>query len=1228
MYRGLPFLFMGLAAGAANLPQEFEANRGQFGPEVLFLARSSSHFVYLTQEGMTLGLNGNAQRARAIQMKLVDADLSANVAPESRLPGISNYFIGNDPSHWRRDVPHYGRVRYQSVWPGIDLVFHGRDQSLEYDFAVSPGADPSAIRLRYSNASGVRVDHDGNLVIETSSGNIVQRLPEIYQESDGIRKTVRGGFRIGDRQEILFDIGDYDRELPLVIDPTITYSNYIGGTGTLTAQNIAVDSAGSVYITGTASSPDFPLVSPIQQFPTSVGLYSSSTQGSTWGSASTSLGTAGVLSLAVDPSATGTAYAGTSHGVFKTTNSGGTWAPASSGLANDQVTSVAVDPLTPSTLYACMPKEGLFKSTNGAGAWKQIPNAGSCQVVAADPNTEGTIWIGYNSFVPIVSFDGGNSFFEGNFSSFPATSVAINPNNSKNIFFGSIDNGLILTTNGGQSFTSITAGLAPTNQSSVTVNAVAISSGSAPRILVATGTGVYLSLNGATSFQTTTGIGNREVLSVMFDPHTNSIALAGTVGGGVYTSSDGGQTWTPTGPANLNVNALAMSVDEKTTWAGLYSGTNAFVTKLNPAGTSEVYSTYLGGTGVTNGTGIAVDAAGHAFVCGQTGAADFPTQNAYQAHIGGGQDFFITRLSTTGSSLDASTFLGGLANDECFGIATDPSGNVYAAGTSVLINSTALSNFPTTPGVFGPKSFGGQDCVVAKFDNGLQNLIYSSFLGGSNSDSCYSVAADASGNMYVTGSTFSTDFMVTQPPFGGSKAVGSSSTTPAFVAEIKPNGSALVYSALLGGATGYTQITGIAVGSTGRAYVSGFTQAGDYPFTSNAMNIKVPASGKTVVTAIEANGTKLVYSTLLPGAGADGGYFIALDSNSNAWLMGGDSSGLFPLTSDALPHATPAAGVNTPLVAAVDPTGSTLLHATYVGGSGGGSSGGIAIGADGSIYVAGTTVSTDFTLTGTPIQNAKTSDYNLFVMRLSFSGGSAPIPIISSVQNGASFQNGFAPGSWMTIKGVNLSGVTDTWANSIVNGQLPTTLDGVSVSIGGQLAYIYYVSASQINVVVPNIQPGLVSVTVMTSGGTSAPFPATAQAYQPAFFLASGSYAVATHLDYTLALKNGTISGLTTVAAKPGETIVLWGTGFGPTNPAAPQGVEVPPSAFPTANPVTVTVGTQTATVFGAALAPGLAGLYQVAIQIPASLPNGDYAVVATAGGLPSPLTTMITVQQ
>jgi hypothetical protein len=192
------------------------------------------------------------------------------------------------------------------------------------------------------------------------------------------------------------------------------------------------------------------------------------------------------------------------------------------------------------------------------------------------------------------------------------------------------------------------------------------------------------------------------------------------------------------------------------------------------------------------------------------------------------------------------------------------------------------------------------------------------------------------------------------------------------------------------------------------------------------LNTRIPAAGKTVITAVEANGTKLVYSTLLPGSGSDFGYFIALDSNSNAWLMGDDSSGTFPVTSDALPHTLSSTASSTPFIAAVDATGSTLLHATYLGGSGGGLAGGIGVGSDGSVYVSGTTLSTDFTVTGTPFQKSQNADYDAFLMRLAFSGGSGAIPTISAVENGASFQNGFAAGAWMTIKGANLSGITDT----------------------------------------------------------------------------------------------------------------------------------------------------------------------------------------------------------
>jgi len=247
------------------------------------------------------------------------------------------------------------------------------------------------------------------------------------------------------------------------------------------------------------------------------------------------------------------------------------------------------------------------------------------------------------------------------------------------------------------------------------------------------------------------------------------------------------------------------------------------------------------------------------------------------------------------------------------------------------------------------------------------------------------------------------------------------------------------------------------------------------------------------------------------------------------------------------------------------------------------------------------------------------------VFRLALPGS---ISATSGVVNGASFQPGISPDSWITISGTNLSSTTDTWNNAIVKGALPTTLDGVSVMVGGEAAYIEYVSATQINAVAPSVPAGSVPVTVTNASGTSQAVMADVAAVSPAFFQ-WGNYAVATRQNFSLAVKNGTFAGTTTVPAAPGDVIILWGTGFGPTSPSAPAGVETPSTTtYNTATAVSVTVGGKPATVYGAALAPGYAGLYQVAIQIPASLANGDYPVVATINGAQSPSTTLITVQQ
>jgi uncharacterized protein (TIGR03437 family) len=247
------------------------------------------------------------------------------------------------------------------------------------------------------------------------------------------------------------------------------------------------------------------------------------------------------------------------------------------------------------------------------------------------------------------------------------------------------------------------------------------------------------------------------------------------------------------------------------------------------------------------------------------------------------------------------------------------------------------------------------------------------------------------------------------------------------------------------------------------------------------------------------------------------------------------------------------------------------------------------------------------------------------------SGTTPPVPAISAngVVNGASFQPGIVANSWVTIKGTNLAAQTDDWSNSIVNGALPTLLDGVSVSMGGQAAYVYYISPGQINVLAPDLPAGPVTVTVTAPGGTSASFTATADAYGPAFFPWPGNQVVATRTDYSYAVKAGTFAGLTTIPAKPGDVIVLWATGFGPTTPAPPPGVAVPSTtSYPTATLPTVTIDSIPATVYGAALAPGSAGLYQIAIQVPTSLSDGDWPIQASIGGILSPAGTILTVQQ
>jgi uncharacterized protein (TIGR03437 family) len=277
-------------------------------------------------------------------------------------------------------------------------------------------------------------------------------------------------------------------------------------------------------------------------------------------------------------------------------------------------------------------------------------------------------------------------------------------------------------------------------------------------------------------------------------------------------------------------------------------------------------------------------------------------------------------------------------------------------------------------------------------------------------------------------------------------------------------------------------------------------------------------------------------------------------------------------------------------------------------------------------------------ISGTPTTNSG-SPYTVQVMvtdgnsaqatrtySLTINAAGANSPLIAGVLNAASGQAAIAPNTWVSIYGSNFTaaGFSDDWSKSIMNGNLPTTLDGVSVSVGGTPAYVSFVGPGQINILTPNVAAGNASVTVTAGATTTAPVTVTAQQFSPAFFPWPNGQPVATHLDYSWAVKNGTFAGATTVPAKPGEYIILWGTGFGPTTPTAPAGVTIPASTtYYAANPVYVTIGSVSASVYGTALASGFAGLYQVVALVPATLSNGDYALVATVGGVATATATL-----
>lgn len=679
-----------------NLSLYFEPNYGQTDSQVRFVSHGSGNTLFLTSTAAVFSLtkedehkahfvrrkgsenfpqqmhaNEHASSAKsdcesegrktaAVRMQMVGANPEPLIEGIGRLTGISNYFIGNDPEKWRTNIPHYSAVRYHDVYPGIDLIYHSNEGELEFDFVIAAGRSTDTIKLEFEGAREIRIDGQGDLVLNTEAGQVRQHSPVVYQKIGEVKKEVAGRFAQTSDFEVGFEIGEYDKSKPLVIDPKLSFSTYLGsqaGSDILFGgsqarsdilfngqpqSSVAVDPSGNVYIAGQSGSSDFA---------TTPGAFQDKLQGfadafvaklSANGSEllyATYLGGAngisGATDIAVDSSgnvylAGGTdsrhfpvmnAFQPESGDDFRTfsmiftegfvaklnaTGSGLIYSTYLGGRGEDFATSIAID--SSGSAYAT----GVTQSTNfptTPGVFGQFPGSQSI----------------LDAFVTKLS-DSGDLIY----STFSKRDFVV----GSGIAVDSSGNAYVTGTASAGNFFNFFLQF--------------------PFVIKVNPSATALMYS---SFPIGTNLG----------PGDSAIAVDAS--GNVYVTGT-------TSSSGLPVTEGAF----QTAYAGGES--EAFVAKLNSTGTALIYCTYLGGSASDFATDISVDSLGNAYVLGHTTSGDFPTRLPLQA-INGGlffRDAFLTALNASGTAIIYSTYIGGRGDDEGSALTVDSSGNAYAVG--------------------------------------------------------------------------------------------------------------------------------------------------------------------------------------------------------------------------------------------------------------------------------------------------------------------------------------------------------------------------------------------------------------------------------------------------------------------------------------------------------------------------------------------------------------------
>lgn len=673
----------------SRLPMYFIQNNGQIDPKVRFYGKTVGHSTFFTGRGIYFSLTGDQSfQSEIIKLTYPGVDKDPEITAEGLLEGKANYFVGNAPEKWRTNIPMYRAVVYKEVYKNVDIRFYGNNQQVEYDIIVKPGADPSCIQLAYEGIKGLEIAKEGDLEIVLRGGRCIQKKPYVYQEIEGNRIEVEGEFKIkgskikdkdikskirNPKSKIKnlqfiygFQVASYDKRYPLIIDPILLYSTYLGGSGGDVGNGIAVDTSGNIYVTGVTES---------NNFPSDSTLFGDNA------------GDADVFITKISASGSSLLYS---------TYLGGDSTDGGEGIAVDSSGNAYITGFTMSSDFPV--ESAIFKS-----------NAGDSDAFVAKLDASGSSLVystylggnGYDRGYGVAVDTSGNAYIAGftESNNFPVASPLFSSNaGNADAFATRIDalgsNIIYSTYLGGKGYDF--------------GNGIAVDT---------SGNAYITGSTGSSDFPTASAIfeknaGDTDAFITKLNASGSSIIYSTYLGGSGGDSGNGIAVDTSgnayiTGETQSNDFPTASALFESHSSGGVV---DTFIAKLNASG-SIIYSTYLGGNGEDFGNGIATDTSGNAYVTGKTTSIDFPTASAIFKNNAGGAgslDAFITKLDDKGSSLVYSTYIGGSGDwDRGEGIAVDSSGNAY------IIGVTQSNDFPTINALFGSYS-GYFDAFIVK----------------------------------------------------------------------------------------------------------------------------------------------------------------------------------------------------------------------------------------------------------------------------------------------------------------------------------------------------------------------------------------------------------------------------------------------------------------------------------------------------------------------------------